>query len=295
MKIAILSRDRSLYSCRRLIKIGEHRGHNVQIIDPLLCYIKIHHLSPSIYYNGKLLGHFDAVIPRLGISNAFHCLNLLRQFEICGSYSLNKSISISRARDKICSLQLLSEAGIDTPVTSFVSWYQKTTNLINLVGGVPLIIKLVEGSQGIGVVIAETYRAAESIIDAFRVMNANILVQEFIKEAECCDIRCLVINNQVVAAIERKSKIGDFRSNLHRGGKAYPVDITEKERMIAVKAANILNLEVIGVDIIRSNRGPLITEINISPGLEGIETISKLDIASKIIDLIEKRNKNTIM
>ncbi|MBK4775317.1 30S ribosomal protein S6--L-glutamate ligase [Candidatus Pantoea edessiphila] len=289
MKIAILSRDRTLYSCCRLIKMAEHRGHYVQVIDPLLCNLQINAIHPSIYYNGQLLDHFDAIIPRIGISSYFYGINLLRQFEICGSYSLNKSISISKAHDKLHSLQLLSEAGIDIPITSCVSWFQKTEQLTDLVGGVPLIIKLVEGSQGVGVIIAETYRAAESIIDAFRIMNANILIQEFIKEANGCDLRCLVLDKKVVASIERKSKEGDFRSNLHQGGKAYHVDITEKERFIAIKAAEILNLELVGVDIIRSNRGPLITEINISPGLEGIENISGLNIAGKIIDLIEKK------
>ncbi|PPI88074.1 30S ribosomal protein S6--L-glutamate ligase [Candidatus Pantoea edessiphila] len=288
MKIAILSRDKTLYSCLRLIKVAKNRGYFIKNINPLSCYININPISPSIYVNGELLEYFHAVIPRIGVSTSFYGVNLLRQFEICGSYSVNKSKAIIKARDKLCSLQLLAASGIDIPITSFVSWHENTKNLINLVGGPPLIVKLVEGSQGIGVVIAETYRAAESIIDAFRIMNANILIQEFIKEAEGCDIRCLVINKIVVAAIERQSKIGDFRSNLHRGGKAYSINVTEQERLIAIKAASILNLEVVGVDIIRSNRGPLVTEINVSPGLEGIENISGLNIASMIIDLIEK-------
>ncbi|PPI88743.1 30S ribosomal protein S6--L-glutamate ligase [Candidatus Pantoea edessiphila] len=289
MKIAILSRDKTLYSCCRLTKVAEYRGHYIQIIDPLSCYININSESPNIYFNGKLLDYFDAVIPRIGISASFYGINLLRQFEICGSYSLNTSIAITKARDKLCSLQLLSKAGIDIPITSFVSWNENTKNLIALVGGVPLILKLIEGTQGIGVVIAETYRSAESIIDAFRITNTNILIQEFIQEAKGCDLRCLVINKKVVAAIERRAKIGDFRSNLHRGGQGYTVDITEQERKIAIKAASTLDLEMVGVDIIRAKRGPLVTELNISPSLEGIETISGVNIANLVIDLIEKK------
>ncbi|PPI86872.1 30S ribosomal protein S6--L-glutamate ligase [Candidatus Pantoea edessiphila] len=289
MKIAILSRDKTLYSCCRLIKVAQNCGHFIRNINPLLCYININPILPNIYLHGTMLEHFDAVIPRIGISSFFCGINLLRQFEMCGSYSLNTSIAITKARDKLFALQLLAKAGIDIPITSFVSWHEDTKNLIDLVGGVPLILKLVEGTQGVGVVIAETSRAAESIIDAFRIMNANILIQEFIKEADGCDIRCLVIDKKVVASIKRQSKIGDFRSNLHRGGKAYQIEITNQERDIAIKAASILNLEVVGVDIIRSNRGPLVTEINVSPGLEGIETASGLNIASMIIDLVEKR------
>ncbi|MCZ4058850.1 30S ribosomal protein S6--L-glutamate ligase [Pantoea sp. LMR881] len=288
MKMAILSRDGSLYSCRRLREVAEQRGHFIQIIDPLSCYMNINPASPAVHYRGEPLGHFDAVIPRIGTAITFYGTAVLRQFEMCGSYSLNESVAISRARDKLRSLQLLAREGIDMPVTGFASSPDDTSDLIAMVGGAPLVVKLVEGTQGIGVVLAETRQAAESVIDAFRGLNAHILVQEFIKEAQGRDIRCLVIGNEVVAAIEREAKEGDFRSNLHRGGKAHPVAITDQEREIAVKAAATLGLDVAGVDILRAARGPLVMEVNASPGLEGIETTSGLNIAGMMIDWIEK-------
>ncbi|MBS6032661.1 MAG: 30S ribosomal protein S6--L-glutamate ligase [Pantoea sp.] len=289
MKIAILSRDETLYSSRRLREAAEGRGHQVQIIDPLSCYMNINPASPAVHYCGEPLGHFDAVIPRIGSLTTFYGTAVLRQFEMSGSYPLNESAAITRARDKLRSLQLLAREGIDMPVTGFASSPDDTEDLIAMVGGAPLVVKLVEGTQGIGVVLAETRQAAESVIDAFRGLNAHILVQEFIKEAGGCDIRCLVIGNQVVAAIERVAKEGDFRSNLHRGGKAYPVTITEQERQIAVKAATTLGLDVAGVDILRAARGPLVMEVNASPGLEGIETSSGLDIAGLMIGWIEQQ------
>jgi len=289
MKIAILSRDETLYSSRRLREAAEGRGHQVQIIDPLSCYMNINPASPAVHYCGEPLGHFDAVIPRIGSLTTFYGTAVLRQFEMSGSYPLNESAAITRARDKLRSLQLLAREGIDMPVTGFASSPDDTEDLIAMVGGAPLVVKLVEGTQGIGVVLAETRQAAESVIDAFRGLNAHILVQEFIKEAGGRDIRCLVIGNQVVAAIERVAKEGDFRSNLHRGGKAYPVTITEQERQIAVKAATTLGLDVAGVDILRAARGPLVMEVNASPGLEGIETSSGLDIAGLMIDWIEQQ------
>ena len=289
MKMAILSRDATLYSSRRLREAAEARGHQVQIIDPLSCYMNINPASPAVHYCGEPLGHFDAVIPRIGTLITFYATAVLRQFEMCGSYPLNESAAITRARDKLRSLQLLAREGIDMPVTGFASSPDDTDDLIAMVGGSPLVVKLVEGTQGIGVVLAETRQAAESVIDAFRGLNAHILVQEFIKEARGRDIRCLVIGNQVVAAIERVAKEGDFRSNLHRGGKAFPVTITEQERQIAVKAATTLGLEVAGVDILRADRGPLVMEVNASPGLEGIETTSGLDIAGQMIDWIEQQ------
>lgn len=289
MKIAILSRDETLYSSRRLREAAEGRGHQVQIIDPLSCYMNINPASPAVHYCGEPLGHFDAVIPRIGSLTTFYGTAVLRQFEMSGSYPLNESAAITRARDKLRSLQLLAREGIDMPVTGFASSPDDTEDLIAMVGGAPLVVKLVEGTQGIGVVLAETRQAAESVIDAFRGLNAHILVQEFIKEAGGRDIRCLVIGNQVVAAIERVAKEGDFRSNLHRGGKAYPVTITEQERQIAVKAATTLGLDVAGVDILRADRGPLVMEVNASPGLEGIETSSGLDIAGLMIGWIEQQ------
>lgn len=288
MKMAILSRDESLYSCRRLREAAEQRGHFIQILDPLSCYMNINPASAAVHYRGEPLGHFDAVIPRIGTPITFYGTAVLRQFEMCGSYPLNKSAAITCARDKLRSLQLLAREGIDMPVTGFASSPDDTQDLIAMVGGAPLVVKLVEGTQGIGVVLAETRQAAESVIDAFRGLNAHILVQEFIKEAQGHDIRCLVIGKQVVAAIERAAKEGDFRSNLHRGGKAHPVIITGQERDIAIKAAATLGLEVAGVDILRAHRGPLVMEVNASPGLEGIETTSGLDIAGMMINWIER-------
>lgn len=289
MKIAILSRDATLYSSRRLQDEAVARGHEVQIIDPLSCYMNINPASPAVHYCGEPLGHFDAVIPRIGNVITFYGTAVLRQFEMCGSYTLNASAAITRTRDKLRSLQLLAQEGIDMPVTGFASSPDDTDDLIAMVGGAPLVVKLVEGTQGIGVVLAETRQAAESVIDAFRGLNAHILVQEFIKEARGRDVRCLVIGNQVVAAIERVAKEGDFRSNLHRGGKACPVEITPQEREIAVKAAATLGLEVAGVDILRAHRGPLVMEVNASPGLEGIETCSELNLAALMIARIEQQ------
>ncbi|QKJ86563.1 putative alpha-L-glutamate ligase [Paramixta manurensis] len=289
MKIAILSRDGSLYSCKRLREAAQARGHSVEIIDPLSCYMNINPASPAVHYRGRQLGYFDAVIPRIGSAITFYGTAVLRQFEMCGSYPLNESVAITRARDKLRSLQLLARQGIDMPVTGFAHSPDDTHDLIEMVGGAPLVVKLVEGTQGIGVVLAETRQAAESVIDAFRGLNAHILVQEFIKEAQGRDIRCLVIGDEVVAAIEREAKEGDFRSNLHRGGRARCVEITEREREIAVKAVATLGLDVAGVDILRAKRGPLVMEVNASPGLEGIETTTGLNIAAMMVDWIEQQ------
>lgn len=288
MKIAILSRDASLYSCKRLREAAQGRGHQVEIVDPLSCYMNINPASAAVHYRGRALDDFDAVIPRIGSAITFYGTAVLRQFELCGSYPLNESVAITRARDKLRSLQLLARQGIDMPVTGFAHSPDDTSDLIDMVGGAPLVVKLVEGTQGIGVVLAETRQAAESVIDAFRGLNAHILVQEFIKEAKGRDIRCLVIGNEVVAAIEREAKEGDFRSNLHRGGRARCVEITPREREIAVKAAATLGLDVAGVDILRAQRGPLVMEVNASPGLEGIEKTTGLNIAAMMIDWIEQ-------
>ncbi|MHA0915058.1 30S ribosomal protein S6--L-glutamate ligase [Kosakonia cowanii] len=289
MKIAVLSRDGTLYSCKRLREAAVQRGHQIEILDPLSCYMNITPAASSIHYKGRQLPHYDAVIPRIGSAITFYGTAALRQFEILGSYPLNESVAITRARDKLRSLQLLARQGIDLPITGIAHSPDDTSDLIDMVGGAPLVVKLVEGTQGIGVVLAETRQAAESVIDAFRGLNAHILVQEFIEEAKGCDIRCLVIGNEVVAAIERRAKAGDFRSNLHRGGQATVVEITPREREIALAAAHTLGLDVAGVDILRANRGPLVMEVNASPGLEGIEKATGLDIAGRMIHWIERQ------
>lgn len=289
MKIAILSRDGTLWSCKRLKEAAVKRGHLVEILDPLSCYMNVSPAASSIHYKGLQLPHFDAVIPRIGSAITFYGTAALRQFELLGSYPLNESVAITRARDKLRSLQLLARQGIDLPKTGIAHSPDDTRDLIDMVGGAPLVVKLVEGTQGIGVVLAETRQAAESVIDAFRGLNAHILVQEYIAEANGRDIRCLVVGNEVVAAIERRAKEGDFRSNLHRGGVATIATITPQERAIAIKAAQTLGLEVAGVDILRSNRGPLVMEVNASPGLEGIEKTTGLDIAARMIQWIEQQ------
>ncbi|VEB99263.1 Alpha-aminoadipate--lysW ligase lysX [Cedecea lapagei] len=265
------------------------RGHQVEIIDPLSCYMNINPAAPSVHYKGRQLPHYDAVIPRIGSAITFYGTAVLRQFEMLGSYPLNESVAITRARDKLRSLQLLAKQGIDLPVTGFAHSPDDTSDLIEMVGGAPLVVKLVEGTQGIGVVLAETRQAAESVIDAFRGLNAHILVQEYVKEAKGRDIRCLVVGDEVVAAIERQAKPGDFRSNLHRGGVAHQVTITDLERAVALKAASTLGLDIAGVDILRADRGPLVMEVNASPGLEGIEKTSGVDIASLMIAWIEQQ------
>ena len=291
MKIAILSRDGSLYSCKRLKEAAQNRGHEIDIIDPLSCYMNINPAAPSVHYRGRQLDIYHAVIPRIGSAITFYGTAVLRQFEMLGSFPLNESVAITRARDKLRSMQILAREGIDLPITGFANAPDDTSDLIALVGGAPLVVKLVEGTQGIGVVLAETRQAAESVIDAFRGLNAHILVQEYIREAQGRDIRCLVIGKRVVAAIERQAKPGDFRSNLHRGGTAAKVNITPQEKEIAVKAAQTLGLDIAGVDILRAHRGPLVMEVNASPGLEGIETTTGLDIARMMIDYIEQRAK----
>lgn len=289
VKIAILSRDGTLWSCKRLKEAATQRGHLVEILDPLSCYMNISPAASSIHYKGRQLPHFDAVIPRIGTATTYYGTAALRQFEMLGSYPLNESVAITRARDKLRSLQLLARQGIDLPKTGIAHSPDDTSDLIAMVGGAPLVVKLVEGTQGIGVVLAETRQAAESVIDAFRGLNAHILVQEYIQEAKGRDIRCLVVGNEVVAAIERRAKEGDFRSNLHRGGVATIATITPEERQIAIKAAHTLGLAVAGVDILRAKRGPLVMEVNASPGLEGIEKTTGLDIAGRMIQWIERQ------
>lgn len=287
MDIAILSRKTDLYSTQRLMEAAEERGHRVHIVDTLRCYMNIMSHKTVIHYRGKPLQDFDAVIPRIGASITFYGTAVVRQFEMMGAFCVNGSVAISRARDKLRSLQLLSKKGIGLPVTGFAHSPDDIDDLITMVGGAPVVIKLLEGTQGLGVVLAETQKAAESVIQAFFGLKANILVQEYIKDAGGADLRCFVIGNQVVSAIKRQAKPGEFRSNLHRGGEAQQIEITEEERLAAVRAASIIGLNVAGVDILRSQRGPLVIEVNSSPGLKGIETITNENIAGKIIEFIE--------
>jgi len=291
MKIAIMSRNAKLYSTRRLQEAAVTRGHTVDVVNPLKCYMDITSMRPAIFYRGQQLDGHDAVIPRIGASVTFYGTAVLRQFEMMGVYPLNESVAIGRSRDKLRSLQLLARKGVGLPVTGFAHDVEDTGELIQLVGGAPLVVKLLEGTQGKGVVLAETRKAAESVIDAFRELNANFLVQEFIKEAGGSDIRAFVIGEKVVAAMMRTAREGEFRSNLHRGGTARLVKLTPEERSTAVRAARTMGLNVAGVDILRSNHGPVIMEVNSSPGLEGIELATGKDIASQIIEFIEKSAK----
>lgn len=291
MKIGILSQNSALYSTSRLVEAAEKRGHQVQVIDPLLCYMDITSHRPSVYYRNRKLDDFDAIIPRIGASVTFYATAVLRQFEMMGVYSLNESVAISRSRDKLRALQLLARKGIGMPVSGFAHSTKMSTELIKLVGGAPLVIKLLEGTQGKGVVLAETQQAAESVIDAFRDLDEYFLVQEFIKEAEGADIRAFVVGGKIVASMMRKAKSGDFRSNLHRGGSAVSVKLTPEERKTATRAADAMGLNVSGVDILRSKHGPLVIEVNSSPGLEGIEKYTGKDVAASIIEYIEKNAK----
>jgi ribosomal protein S6--L-glutamate ligase len=287
MKIALLSRNRRLYSTRRLIQAAEARGHTVHVIDVLRCYMSIVPRNPEIHYRGEKLEGFDAVIPRIGASVTFYGTAVVRQFEMMGTYSLNESVAITRSRDKLRAHQLLARHGVGMPLTGFAHSPDDTHDLMGLVGTAPLVIKLIEGTQGQGVVLAETDKAAESVIDAFRGLDAYFLVQPFIEEAKGADIRCFVIGGKVVAAMMRQARAGEFRSNLHRGGKALPVKITPEERETAVRAAKVMGLNVAGVDILRSKDGPVVMEVNSSPGLEGIESVTGVDIASMMIEFVE--------
>ncbi len=288
MKIALLSRNRKLYSTRRLIEAAEERGHSVKVIDVLRCYMNIVAHKPSIHYRGEELERFDAVIPRIGASVTNYGLAVLRQFEMMGVVPLNESVAIGRSRDKLRSLQLLSRAGIGMPLTGYANKPDDIKDMIRVVGGAPVVIKLLQGTQGIGVVLAETQKAAESVIEGFMGVKADILVQEFIKEAGGSDIRCFVIDGKVVAAMKRQAPKGEFRSNLHRGGTSSLIKITPEERSTAVRAARVLGLNVAGVDILRSNHGPVVMEVNSSPGLEGIEGATGRDVAGMIIANLEK-------
>ena len=288
LNIAILSRNPNLYSTKRLVQAAEERDHSVRVLNTLKCYMDIASHDPSVHYRGKELEPFDAVIPRIGASVTFYGAAVLRQFEMMGAYPLNESVAITRSRDKLRSLQILARAGIGLPLTGFANSPDSTQDLIKIVNGAPLVVKLLESTQGKGVVLAETPKAAESLIEAFRGLNANFLVQEFIKEAGGADFRCFVIGDKVVAAMKRQGKEGEFRSNLHRGGSASLVKLTPEERSTAVRAAKKMGLNVSGVDLLRSHHGPVVLEVNSSPGLEGIETATQKDIAGLIIQFIEK-------
>jgi len=289
MKIAILSRRPNLYSTIRLVEEAKSRGHDIQVINTLRCYMNITSHKPSVHYRGAMLLDFDVVIPRIGASITFYGAAVLRQFETVGTFTVNESIAITRSRDKLRSIQLLTRKDIGLPRTGIAHSPDDINDLVAMVGGAPLVIKILEGTQGIGVVLAETNQAAKSVIEAFLGMKAHIMVQEYIKEAKGADIRCFVVGGQVVAAMRRQAKPGEFRSNLHRGGKASAIEITEEERMAAEKAAKIMGLNIAGVDLLRSKRGPLVMEVNSSPGLEGVEKATQVNVAKLIIQFIEQK------
>jgi ribosomal protein S6--L-glutamate ligase len=291
MKIAILSTNPRLYSTRRLLEAGKERGHETVIIDHKRCYMNITSHRPEIHYKGVSIQGIDAIIPRIGASVSFYGAAVVRQFEMMGVYSVNESVAITRSRDKLRASQLLARKGIGLPVTGFANSPDDTQDLLKFVGGAPVVIKLLEGTQGIGVVLAETNKAAESVIEAFSGLKANFMVQEYIKEAGGADIRCFVIGDKVVASMKRQGREGEFRSNLHRGGSASLIRITPEERSTAVRSAKVMGLNVAGVDLLRSNHGPVVMEVNSSPGLEGIEVATKKDVAGMIIEFIEKNAK----
>ena len=288
MKIAVLSRGSKLYSTRRLLEAGRERGHEMKLVDTLRCYMNMATAKPSIRYRGEPLDNYDAVIPRIGASITFYGTAVVRQFEMMGVYAVNESVAIARSRDKLRSMQLLARRDIGLPVTGFAHTTDDIPDLIKMVGGAPLVVKLLEGTQGVGVVLCETRTAAESVIEAFFGIDVDIMVQEYIAEAGGADVRCFVIGDRVVAAMRRQAPPGEFRSNLHRGGSAETTRISPAERRTAVAAARAMGLNVAGVDLIRSNHGPLVLEVNSSPGIEGIEEASHVDVAALVIEFIER-------
>jgi ribosomal protein S6--L-glutamate ligase len=289
MNIFILSRNKNLYSTSRLVEAGNNLGHNVRVVDYMRCYMNIASRKPTIYYGGESLGKVDAVIPRIGASNTFYGTAVVKQFEMMNSYCVNTSDAIANSRDKLRSLQILGEAGINMPITGFVSHTKDIEGVIESVGSTPLIMKLLQGTQGQGIVLAETRKAAESVMSAFRQLDADIIVQEFIKESSGQDIRAFVVGDKVVASMKRIAPEGEFRSNVHRGGTMERIQLTEEEEVLAVNASRILGLSIAGVDLMRSNRGPLILEVNSSPGLQGIEACSRIGVAEKIITFIQNK------
>ncbi len=292
MKIAILSRGPKLYSTRRLVEAAEQRGHEVIVLDHLKCVLAIEKGNPHIFYGGKEVTGIDAIIPRIGTSVTFYGAAVVRQFEQMKVFSSVESQALVRSRDKLRSLQLLAKAGIGMPKTAFASLPKNIDNVIEIVGGAPVVIKLLEGTQGIGVILAETHKSAKSVIESFLALKANILVQEFIKEAGGADIRAFVVDGKIVGAMKRQGLPGEFRSNLHRGGSASVLELTKEERETAIKSAKKLGLAIAGVDMLQSSRGPLVMEVNSSPGLEGIEGATGVDIAGKIIEYIERNEFN---
>jgi len=294
MKIAILSRNKNLYSTKRLIEAAEMRGHEVVLLDHMKCVLVIEQGRPHIYFNGKEVKDINAVIPRIGASATFYGSAVVRQFEMMKIFTAVESQALVRSRDKLRSLQILARAGIGIPKTAFASSPKDKDldNLIDSVGGAPCVVKLLEGTQGIGVILAENQKAAKSVLEAFMKLKANMLVQEFIKEAGGADIRVFVVDGQIVGSMKRQAKEGEFRSNLHRGGSAQVIDLTPEERATAIKAVKKLGLGIAGVDLLQSSRGPLVMEVNSSPGLEGIEGATGVDIAGKIIEYVERNEFN---
>jgi len=288
MKIAILSRNVNLYSTKRLLEAGKQRGHEMLVLDHQKCVLVIEKNRPHIFYKGQEIKEVGAVIPRIGASVTFYGAAVVRQFEMMKIFTAVESQALVRSRDKLRSLQLLSRSGIGMPKTAFASEPKNIENVIEQVGGVPVVVKLLEGTQGIGVILAETFKSAKSVIEAFLELDANILVQEFIKEADGADIRAFVVDGQIVGAMKRQGAPGEFRSNLHRGGKAELIELTKEEKLTALKSAKKLGLAIAGVDMLQSSRGPLVMEVNSSPGLEGIEAATKVDIAGKIIEYVER-------
>lgn len=290
MKIAVLSTNPNLYSTKRLVEAIKQKGHEATIIDHTKCHFGMEKGLPNIFYKGKLLPQYDAIIPRIGASVTFFGTAVVRQFEMRDTFCANSSQSISQSRDKLRSLQLLSKIGVGIPKTVFAKFPKdkEVDMLINEVGGTPVVIKLLEGTQGLGVVLADTAQAAKSTIEAFSGLRANILIQEFIAEAGGADIRAFVVDGKVVGAMKRQGKEGEFRSNLHRGGQSTIIELSKIERQTAIKAAKVMELSVAGVDILLSERGPLVLEVNSSPGLQGIETATKVDIATKIVEYVER-------
>lgn len=288
MKIAVLSRDSKLYSTSRIVEAGQQRGHQMVVVDHSKCDIIIERRKPQVFYKGEELNDFDAIIPRIGASITFFGTAVVRQFEMMKVFSTTESQALVRSRDKLRTLQILSRAGLGLPKTGFTNYSKDVEQLIHQVGGAPCVIKLLEGTQGVGVVLAETQSAAESVLEAFNGLQARVIVQEFIKEAGGADIRAFVVDGVVVGAMKRQAKDGEFRSNLHRGGSASIIQLTSEEEETAIKAAKILGLGVAGVDLLQSNSGPMIMEVNSSPGLEGIEQATQKDIAAEIIKYIER-------
>lgn len=297
LKIVILSRNKNLYSTKRLIESIESRGHTALVLDHLKCDIVIEQDKPAIFYNGEKIKHVAAVIPRIGASVTFYGAAVVRQFEMMHVPTAVESQALVRSRDKLRSLQILARSNIGMPKTVFTNYSKEVTKIIDSVGGAPLIVKLLEGTQGVGVVLAPTKKAAESIIEAFHSMKARVIVQEFISEAKGADIRAFVIGNKVVGAMKRQGKEGEYRSNLHQGGSGTLIKLTKKEREVAKTAAKAMNLSIAGVDMLQSDRGPLVLEVNSSPGLEGIEQTTGKDIAIEVIkyveQLVERSKKNS--